>query len=189
MEPHQLNDLFGNIDLYLLDQILKNRFSKNGRILDAGCGEGRNVHYFLKQNLPVYGVDINKDSIRMCRMVVKGLNSEYVENFIESNLEKLPFPDGFFNSVICCSVLHFAQDQQKFKSMVQELDRVTCEGGFLFIRMVDQPVVGIPFWLNKSMTHPWEEMGYSLLEPLKSVIQNEQSLNVMVLEKGHKKRA
>lgn len=48
-----LNKLLGNIDIYLLDQILKGRFTKEMRILDAGCGEGRNLIYFLHEGFQV----------------------------------------------------------------------------------------------------------------------------------------
>ena len=44
----ELNHLLGNIDIYLLDQILKDRFKKSFKILDAGCGEGRNLIYFVR---------------------------------------------------------------------------------------------------------------------------------------------
>ncbi|WP_332912670.1 hypothetical protein [Algoriphagus boritolerans] len=49
MEVTELNQLLGNVDIYLLDQILKGRFSKEMKILDAGCGEGRNAVYFINQ--------------------------------------------------------------------------------------------------------------------------------------------
>jgi hypothetical protein len=49
-------ELFGDIDIYLFDQILKNQFSPNSVILDAGCG-GRNIVYFLRGGCPVFGVD------------------------------------------------------------------------------------------------------------------------------------
>jgi hypothetical protein len=44
----ELNQLLGNIDIYLLDQILKARFEKHCKILDAGCGEGRNLIFFVR---------------------------------------------------------------------------------------------------------------------------------------------
>ena len=40
-----LRSAFGEIDIYLFDQLLRGRFDARSRVLDAGCGDGRNVHY------------------------------------------------------------------------------------------------------------------------------------------------
>ena len=56
MEINELNRLLGNVDIYLLDQILKGRFTKEMKILDAGCGEGRNTAYFVNQGYQIFGM-------------------------------------------------------------------------------------------------------------------------------------
>ena len=48
---------FGGIDIYLFDQLLKGRFVPGMRILDAGCGSGRNLVYFLRSGYEVFAVD------------------------------------------------------------------------------------------------------------------------------------
>ena len=50
-------DYFGNIDIYLFDQIQKGRFNPGMKILDAGCGSGRNLIYFMREGYTFYGVD------------------------------------------------------------------------------------------------------------------------------------
>ncbi|RYD73106.1 MAG: class I SAM-dependent methyltransferase, partial [Sphingobacteriales bacterium] len=52
-----IQDWLNETDIYLIDQILKNRFHPEMKILDAGCGDGRNLNYFLYNNYNVYGVD------------------------------------------------------------------------------------------------------------------------------------
>lgn len=52
-----IHDLIGDTDIYLLDQIMKGRYNANDKILDAGCGNGRNLHWFLLYNISVYGID------------------------------------------------------------------------------------------------------------------------------------
>jgi len=52
-----LQEQFGHIDIYLFDQLLKGRISPGMRILDAGCGSGRNLVYFLRQGYEVYAAD------------------------------------------------------------------------------------------------------------------------------------
>ena len=52
-----LQQQFGEIDIYLFDQLLKGRISPGMRILDAGCGSGRNLVYFLREGYEVYASD------------------------------------------------------------------------------------------------------------------------------------
>ena len=139
MKVPQLNKLLGNIDIYLLDQVLKNRFDKAMRILDAGCGEGRNLVYFLNNGFEVYGVDQNPDAIRMLQFVSGSINPTYPRSrFITADLMAMPFEDAYFDWVISCAVLHFARDQSHFEALFAEHDRVLKPGGSLFLRMTSQ---------------------------------------------------
>jgi SAM-dependent methyltransferase len=52
-----LQEQFGQIDIYLLDQILRGRIARGLRIFDAGCGSGRNLFYFLCEGYEVFGAD------------------------------------------------------------------------------------------------------------------------------------
>jgi len=60
---NNLQEYFGNIDIYLFDQLLKGRFNTCKTILDVGCGSGRNLIYFLRQSVDVYGIDSSPDAI------------------------------------------------------------------------------------------------------------------------------
>ena len=46
-----LQEQFGNIDIYLFDQLLRGRIGPGMRVLDAGCGGGRNLVYLLRERL------------------------------------------------------------------------------------------------------------------------------------------
>ncbi len=52
-----LSSLFGQIDIYLFDQILRGRIAPGMKIFDAGCGRGRNLVFFLDQGYEVCAVD------------------------------------------------------------------------------------------------------------------------------------
>ena len=136
MDTTQLNSLLGNIDIYLLDQILKGRFNKDMKILDAGCGEGRNCIYFLHQGYQIFGVDANPIAIQMARTYAQTIQPSYdTLRFQKSLVEEMPFHKGAFDAVISSAVLHFAQNKSQFDKMLAEMMRVLKPGGVFFLRM------------------------------------------------------
>lgn len=136
MEIAELNRLFGNIDIYLLDQILKGRFGKGMKILDAGCGEGRNSVYFIKSGYQVFGIDQQELAIQYIRFLSKSLDPNYdVHRFQVARLEEIPFHAAAFDVVICSAVLHFAVGKANFWEMINELLRVLKPGGVFWLRM------------------------------------------------------
>lgn len=133
---NQLQENFGNIDIYLFDQLLKGTYAGCHTILDAGCGTGRNLFYFLKNGYDVYGVDKNQEAIAQIQAIaheVSGLNK--TENFLVAPVEKMPFKDEMFDLVISSAVLHFAEHLEHFEAMVNEMWRVLKPGGYLFCRL------------------------------------------------------
>jgi tellurite methyltransferase len=133
---NNLQQLYGNIDIYLFDQLLKGTYDNCRSVLDAGCGGGRNLVYFLQNGFDVYGIDPNPEAIE----AVKALSAAIAPanpllNFVVTSAEGMTFPDQKFDLVICSAVLHFAQSQAHFDLMVQSIWRVLMPGGFLFARM------------------------------------------------------
>ncbi|MEM6719458.1 MAG: class I SAM-dependent methyltransferase [Bacteroidota bacterium] len=131
MKQQLLTEIVGNTDIYLLDQILKGRYEQNDLILDAGCGSGRNLHYFHQSNIPFYAIDRNAEYIENLQQYYP----EFATNFKVAEVEKMPFDDEKFDHVLCNAVLHFAESEIHFKAMFTELARVLKKGGSLFIRM------------------------------------------------------
>lgn len=131
-----VNEFFGDIDIYLFDQILKNRFAPKMSILDAGCGGGRNLVYFLRNSFQVFGVDQNPDAIEYVRSLARMLAPEILpENFQISTVEEMPFPDDKFDLIISNAVLHFADDEAHFDRMIREMWRVLKPSGMFFARL------------------------------------------------------
>ncbi|MEO9967893.1 MAG: methyltransferase domain-containing protein [Reichenbachiella sp.] len=202
MTPEQLNKKLGNIDLYLLDQILKNRISKDIKILDAGCGEGRNLIYFLNNGYDVSGIDQNPDAIRMLHFIIGSGYSDYPKaSFTEGEISQLPYPDHSFGYIICSAVLHFASSTSHFWQMFEALDRVLSPGGSLFVRMTSDiglkghvrhdkelwrlPDGSIRFLLTtEAIQRIIDEFGYSRIEPVKTVlVEGQRSMTTLVLKK------
>lgn len=131
-----LKDQVGNIDIYLLDQILKGRYENGQRVLDAGCGGGRNLAYFLKEKWAVYGVDQNAEAVAAVQNLSKELYPENPStNFTIESVERLSFEANFFDVVICNAVLHFAKNPVHFEAMLHSIWRVLKPGGHLFVRL------------------------------------------------------
>ena len=203
MNVQTLNKALGNIDIYLLDQILKGRYEKGNKILDAGCGEGRNMIYFLNNQFDVFGIDKNESALNMLRFLTRSIDPSYDQTRISiGNIDKLPHEDWFFDHIICSAVLHFAQNESHFEAMIRELVRVLKPEGSIFIRMASNiglenkvialanhqyevPDGSIRFLLTKKLlgklleTHP-----LTLVEPLKTVnVEDRRSMSNLVLRK------
>ncbi len=131
-----LRNQFGDIDIYLFDQLLKGRITSDMAVLDAGCGGGRNLIYFLRQNFQVFAVDSNPQAIQQVTELASKLSPDLPpENFQTADVEEMPFPDQKFDLVISSAVLHFARDKQHFERMLNEMWRVLKPGGILFARL------------------------------------------------------
>lgn len=120
-------------DIYLIDQVLKGRYNAGGKLLDAGCGGGRNLSWFVVQpNFDIYAIDTEQDVIDHLLQVYPSLKQHQVKCAL---VQSLPFSDRFFDHIICSTVLHFARSKDDFLQMFSELNRVLKTGGSLFIRM------------------------------------------------------
>jgi SAM-dependent methyltransferase len=132
----ELQQLYGNIDIYLFDQLLKGTYDNCKKVLDAGCGSGRNLIYFLRNGYEVYGIDPNPNAVSAVKQLSQTLtNANSKENFAVASAENLPFDDNYFDLVISSAVLHFANDPHHFDNMIHSMWRVLKPGGYLFARL------------------------------------------------------
>jgi len=131
-----LREQFGQIDIYWFDQILRGNIPPGMRIVDAGCGGGRNIQYLLREGYEVFGVDINAEAVAAVRKMASEVAPELpADNFQVASVETMPFADEFADVVVCHSVLHFARDEAQLEAMVRGLWRVLRPGGMLFCRL------------------------------------------------------
>ena len=90
-----LREQFGNIDIYLFDQLLRGRIAPGMRVLDAGCGGGRNLVYLLREDFDVFGVDASEGAIVEVHQLASALRPNIPsENFRHEPLEAMSFPGG-----------------------------------------------------------------------------------------------
>jgi SAM-dependent methyltransferase len=131
-----IQEQFGQIDIYVFDQILRGNIAPGMRVLDAGCGYGRNLVHLLREGCDVFALDADADGVQHVRNLSDSLGRDLPkENFQVGAIERMPFPDEFADVVICNSVLHFARDDQQFRAMLADLWRVLKPGGMLFCRL------------------------------------------------------
>ncbi|QXV65292.1 class I SAM-dependent methyltransferase [Mucilaginibacter sp. 21P] len=131
-----LQHAFGNIDIYLFDQLLKGTFDNCPDILDAGCGGGRNIIYFLQNGFNIHGIDPNAEAIEQVKQMAAILAPTLpADNFKVAAAEALPYEDNIFDLVISSAVLHFANDHNHFDAMLRSMWRVIKPGGYLFARL------------------------------------------------------
>lgn len=131
-----LAEQFGNIDIYLFDQLLKGTYTDCESVLDVGCGGGRNIVYFLNQGLKVYGVDPDFECIAFSQELSRFLQPQnQISNFKIAVAEDLPFQDSQFDLVISSAVLHFARNAEHFEAMLLSMWRVIKPGGYFFGRL------------------------------------------------------
>ena len=127
---------FGNIDIYLFDQLLKGNYTNCQKIIDLGCGGGRNLVYFLQNKHQVFGIDKNPEAINHVRSLAGELAADLpAENFKVSRIEDLPFGKEKFDLVLCNAVLHFAENHQHFNKMLTAAWAYLKPGGYFFARL------------------------------------------------------
>jgi tellurite methyltransferase len=132
----ELHAKFGDIDIYLFDQLLRGRFDQRARVLDAGCGDGRNMMYFLRRGFTCFGIDRDPASIEHIRALAAQLAPGLPRhNFVAGELDHLPWDAASMDAVVCSAVLHFASDLAHFDRMVEEMWRVLAPDGMLFARL------------------------------------------------------
>jgi len=199
-----LNELFGDIDIYLFDQILKNRFSIEMKILDAGCGGGRNIVYFLREGFQVFGIDKSIEAVEHVRYLAQTLAPQIsTENFQTAAVEKMPFQNEVFDAIISSAVLHFADDEAHFNRMLDEMRRVLKPNGMLFARLASTisiedkveklgerryllPDGSERFLVDEELlVKATERLGAYFIEPIKTTnVQNLRSMTTWVIRKN-----
>jgi len=199
--PLSVQEQFGQIDIYVFDQILRGNIDAGMTVLDAGCGYGRNLVHLLREGCRVFALDADPKAVDHVRLLSTSLSTGLpAENFQVGPIERMPFADGIADVVLCNSVLHYSRDEEHFRAQVSELWRVLRPGGMLFCRLGSrigmdfEPVCANIFrvgdgseWFlvdEDMLLELIEELDAVLVDPLKTtIVQDYRCMTTVVLRK------
>jgi SAM-dependent methyltransferase len=199
----EIYEQFGPIDIYLFDQILRGRIGRGMRVVDAGCGSGRNLVYFLREGYEVFGVDSDSQAVASTRRLAASLAPGLpADNFRVEAIQEMSFPSGFADVVLSSAVLHFARGDDEFLAMLRGSWRVLKTGGLFFCRLASsigmeqqmQSIDGrrclLPDGSERYLVDAplldklTADLGGRLLDPLKTtVVQNQRCMTTWVVQK------
>lgn len=135
-----------------LSNIIKNSIGifnkkKYKKILDLGCGTGRNSLFFAQHGFQVFSADIARKPTDILRNKLdsKNISNVDVYNF---GFEDILFENDFFDGIICTSVLHHAK-LENIRRGIEEIYRVLKPEGCLICDMLST-----------------EDLSYGLGEPI-----------------------
>lgn len=198
-----LSALFGQIDIYLFDQILRGRIAPGMSVLEAGCGGGRNLVFFLREGFDVSAIDPDPNAIRAVRSLAESLAPRLpASNFRAEPVESSSFPDHAADVVVSSAVLHFARDEPHFQAMLEGSWRLVTPGGLFFCRLASSigmegrfvPLGGGRFSLpdgserflvdEPRLLSLTAQLGGALVDPLKTtVVQQQRCMTTWVMRR------
>jgi SAM-dependent methyltransferase len=207
MERGEVTDvrtLFGQIDIYLFDQLLRGRIPSSARICDAGCGAGRNLVFFLREGYDVRAVDDDRSAVDRVRSMAERLAPHLsADNFRVEPIEEMSFPDRCVDFVISSAVLHFARDDRHFDAMLQACWRLLDSSGIFFCRLASSigiesrvRAVGDGRFLLPDGSERYlvtedrlieltARLGGELIDPIKTtIVQNQRAMTTWVVAKA-----
>ncbi len=198
-----VQEQFGQIDIYLFDQILKGRIAPGMRILDAGCGSGRNLVYLLREGYDIHAADANAEEVETVRNMARSLAPSLpASNFRVEPVEQMSFPDAFADVVISNTVLHFARDDAHFEAMLRGTFRTLKPGGLFFSRLGSsigmenrvEPLEGrrckspdgsIRYLVDEPLLLTCTQRMGQLADPIKTtLVQDQRAMTTWVVRKG-----
>jgi SAM-dependent methyltransferase len=94
----------------------------DARILDAGCGSGRNMVDLARRGT-VAGVELSETSVSLARE--RGVGEVVLGSVLE-----MPFADASFDLAVCLDVIEHLEDDV---AALRELRRVVAQGGRLLV--------------------------------------------------------
>lgn len=133
---------------YWLDFFGSIKDASKKKVLDIGCGGGRNTEMLINFGFDVFACDFYQGMVRTTknRLIKKGFKSKFVEDRIKkAPMTKLPYDSSNFDIVLCHGVYHNAQSLEEFDHALEESARVLKKGGHLYFNMFTSDLIAEDF--------------------------------------------
>ncbi|WP_420317153.1 class I SAM-dependent methyltransferase [Ekhidna sp.] len=185
------------MDLFLMDLLLKGMVPVKAKVLDVGCGEGRNGIFFIRNGYEYHGWDTDQSKIKLIEYLsksIKGTNARFeVQDLLSVISEEQ------FDFIICSRVLHFADSRESFINMWKKLTSFLNPEGLIYFTMdsvvdnsVGKPIRNGQYEFPNSKirfaltTELYDDIkkGFEEVEPLRTLVHhNERAQSFIVLKK------
>lgn len=102
------------------------------RVLDLGCGVGRNSNYLSSLGCEVVGIDISGEALKIARK--RSQESSLKIKYIQGNIgAKYPFADKYFDLIIDATSSNALNEKER-EIYLSEVSRTLSDGGYFFVR-------------------------------------------------------
>ncbi len=122
-----ISDLWSEFKKEPFYKVKKFLSGKKGKVIDLGCGSGRNMVASL--DLEYYGVDFSEEQIKSARKIAKDkkINAKFFKLSTE-DLDKNIFRDNMFDYGLFIAAIHCIEGKRERENALKEFYRVFKKG-------------------------------------------------------------
>lgn len=160
------NASYPGIPYDLIDKFLS-YLPKNPKILDAGCGPGRDCGIFNKLGAQITGLDISEGLLKVAR----ARNPDVP--FVKGDFLNLPFENESFDGIWAHAALVHLESIDQVKKAIQEFKRVLKLKGILHVYVKEQTGNQKTAVVNDKLTNHDRFFRYYSQNELKTYLENE----------------
>lgn len=106
------------------------------RILDMGCGDGRNLPLLLDLGFEVHASEISPAIVSGLEALAREL--QWPVHFVVGLNACLPYPDNYFDYMLCCASCYYLDGSMVWQDVCTELARVIKPGGLFIANFPDE---------------------------------------------------
>jgi SAM-dependent methyltransferase len=119
------------------------RHEKVVRLLEAGCGSGRDALFYAREGFAVTGLDLSANALRWAEE--QAIRDGLSVHFIAGDLLAADLPQGSFDAAVAVHLIHL-QPEPVRRAMVNRLWSLTRDGGLIALTNFSTEEAGFATW-------------------------------------------